>query len=86
MWERRRYLLFTYQFPIGLRVLATAEVAERPCGDPQQAKFVVLAEESEQGPESPLLENVVTAFGAVTSNISKGPHSLLMDIENRRAE
>lgn len=84
--RERQYLLFTYQSPIGLRVLTTTEVAERPCGAPQHAKFVLLAEESEQGPESTLLENVVAAFGAVTGDIAKGPDGLFADIENRRAE
>ena len=75
-----------YQIPIGLGRLASAEVAERPSGIPEHAELVVLAQEVQQRPQSALLEDVVAALRAITSNVTQGPHSLLPYIGNGRRE
>ena len=72
-----------YQIPFWLRGLSTAEVAQGPGSIPQHANFVVLAQKSEEGPEGTLLEDIIPALWAVTSDVPQRPNSLLSDVENR---
>ncbi len=65
-------------------VLATAEVAESPCGVAEHALLVVFAEKSDQGAHGTGLEDVVAALGAVTGNVTESPNSLLTDVEDGR--
>jgi len=76
----------TYQFPIWLRTLTTAEVGERPGRVPLHAEFVVFAQERQKWPQGTLLKNVISANWAVTSDIAQSPNSLFADIENGRRE
>ena len=78
--------MHTYQVPIRLGRLASAEVAERPSGIPEHAKLVVLAQEVQEWPESTLLENVVTARRAVSSNVAQCPDSLFTNVRNGRGQ
>ena len=45
---------------------------------------MVLAEQSQEGPKSALLKDVVTALGAVTSNVAESPYSLLPNVVHAR--
>ena len=72
----------TYQFPIWLRALTAAEVGKSPSCVPLHAELVVLAQKRQKRPQGTLLKNVISANGAVTSDISQSPDSLLTDIEN----
>jgi len=47
---------------------------------------VVFAKESEQGPQCALLENVVAAGWAISSNVSQSPDCLFADIKDRRRQ
>ena len=76
----------TYQFPIWLRALTTAEVGERPGRIPLHAELVVLAQKRQKRPQSALLKDVISANGAVTGDIAQSPNSLFTDIENGRGE
>ena len=69
-----------YQIPIGLGRLASAEVAERPSGIPEHAELVVLAKEVQQGTQSSLLQDVIAALRAVSSNVTERPDSLLAHV------
>lgn len=83
---REYSLKTTHQIPVRLRRLAPAEVAQRPGRVPEHAELVVLAQESQQGAESTLLQDVITALWAVTGDVTQSPNSLLPDIVNRRRE
>lgn len=74
----------THKFPIGLRRFAPAEVAKRPCGIPEHAEFVLLAEQSQQGPEGALLQDVISALRAITCDVTQSPNRLLADVGDRR--
>jgi DNA polymerase III psi subunit len=67
----------TYQIPIRLWRLSTAEVAQSPRRISQHAKFMILAEQGQERSKSALLQDVVTALGAVTSDVTESPYSLL---------
>lgn len=45
-----------------------------------------LVEEGEERPEGALLEDVVAALGAVSSNVAEGPDGLLADVEDGGGE
>ena len=47
---------------------------------------MVLAQELQKRPQGALLEDVISATKAVTSDISQGPNSLFTDIESRGRE
>lgn len=53
----------THEFPVRLRVLATAEVRKGPGSVAEHRHLVGLVEESEEGTERALLEDVVAALG-----------------------
>lgn len=72
----------SHQLPVGLRGLAPAEIAQSPGGVAEHADLVVFAEKGQQGTESTLLENVVPALRAVTSDVAQSPDSLFPDIED----
>lgn len=74
----------TDQLPVGLRRLASAEIAERPSRIPEHAQFVVLAEQSEKRLQSSFLQYIVPALRTVACNITKGPNSLFTHIQHRR--
>lgn len=66
--------------PVGLRGLATTEVAQGPSGIAEHAQLAAITQEGEEGLQRTARQNVVAARGAVTSNVSEGPHSLLSNI------
>lgn len=70
----------THQLPLGLRVLATAEIAEGPGGVSQHAEFGVLAQQAQKGAKRARLQNLIAALGAVTRNVPERPNGLLTDI------
>lgn len=70
----------TYGVPVGLRGLATAEVAQGPGGVSEHAKLSAVAKEVEQRLQSTTAEDIVTAVRAITGNVTKSPNSLLTDI------
>ena len=76
----------SYQLPVGLGRLAPAEVAQGPGGVTEHADLVVFAEEGQQGTEGTLLEDVVPALRAVTSDVTQSPDGLFPDIEDWRRE
>lgn len=76
----------THELPVGLGVLASAEVAEGPSGVPEHADLVGLVEEGEERTKGALLENVVAALGAVSSNVAESPNGLLADVEDGGGE
>jgi hypothetical protein len=73
----------TNQFPVWLRRLSTAKVAQRPSSIAEHADLVVFAEEAQQRPESTLLEDIVPTLRTITCDITQCPHSLLADIQYR---
>jgi hypothetical protein len=66
--------------PVRLGGLATAEVAESPCGVAEHAQLAAIVDEVQEGAKSTGTENEITAVRAVTSNVTKGPDGLLTDI------
>lgn len=76
----------TYEFPVGLGVLAPAEVGESPGRVPQHAHLVRLVEQRQEGPEGSLLQNVVSALRTVSRNVSECPDGLLSHVEDGRRE
>lgn len=72
----------THQFPVWLRRLAPAEVAECPSSIPQHAEFVVFAEQLQKRPQGALPKNVISALWAVASNVAQGPDCLLPDVQD----
>jgi hypothetical protein len=69
-----------YCLPVGLGCLSPAEVAQGPGSVPEHAQLAAVAQKSEQRAKGAGLENEVAACGAVTSNVTKSPDSLLPDI------
>ena len=78
----RRELQRTHQLPLGLGRLSSAKVAQRPGRVPQHAELVVLGQEREQRVERARLENVVSALGRVTGNVSERPHAIVSRVRN----
>ena len=76
----------SYRLPVGLRSLASAEVAEGPGCVPQHAQLAAVTQKGKQGAESTGLENKVAACGAVTGDVAKRPHGLLPDVRLVAAE
>ena len=74
----------TNQFPVGLRRLSTAKVAQRPRSIAEHADLVVLTEEAQQRPEGTLLEDIIPTLRTVTCDVTQCPHSLLANIQYRR--
>ena len=72
----------TYQFPIWLRAFTAAKVGKGPGRVPLHAELVILAQQRQKRPQGTLLENVISANGAITGDISQSPNSLFADIEN----
>lgn len=72
----------SHQFPVGLRGLAPAKIAQCPGGVSEHADLVVFAEQGQQGTESTLLENVIPALGAITSDVTQSPNGLFPNIEH----
>lgn len=73
----------TYCVPVGLGGLATAEVAEGPGCVAEHAKLAAVAKQVEQRLQGIAAEDIVTAAGAVTSNVAESPDSLFPDIRLR---
>lgn len=76
----------THGSPVGLRGLATAEVAKRPGSIPEHAKLAAVTEEGQEGLEGAAAEDVVAAVGAVSGNVAESPDRLLADIGFRARE
>ena len=76
----------THEVPVRLRVLSPAEVAEGPGSVPKHGELVVLVQQGEERRKSSLLEDVVSALGRVSGDISERPDGLLPDVENGRGE
>ena len=76
----------TYSVPVGLRSLATAEVAQGPGGIAKHAKLAAVTKQVEQGLEGATAQDKVTAVGAITSNVTEGPNSLFTDIRFRATQ
>ena len=74
----------THQFPIWLRGLAPAEVAQCPSGVSQHAEFVIFAEQLQKGPQGALLKDVISALWAIASNVAQSPDGLLPDVQDWR--
>lgn len=72
--------IWTYRVPIGLRRLATAEVAESPRGIAKHAQLPAIVDQVEKGTEGTGVQHEVTALRAVTSNVTESPDGLLTDI------
>ena len=70
----------TYEVPIGLRRLSSAEVAQSPGCISQHAQFVVLAKKREKRTQCALLKDVIPALRAVSSNVAQRPNGLLSNI------
>ena len=84
--ENHRYCMkctTTYQLPIWLRVLSSAEVTKGPCRVSQHAYFVIFTKKCEEWSQCALLKNIIPAMRAVTCNISQSPNSLFTDIKDR---
>lgn len=76
----------THQFPVRLRVLASAEVGQGPGCVPDHGDLVVLVEEGKERAQCLLLEDVVSALWRVTGDVAERPDGLLTDIEDGRRE
>lgn len=76
----------TYQVPVRLWVFSSTEIAQCPCSVAQHAQLVVFTEKCKERGHSALLQDVVSAFWAVTRNVSKRPHGLFTHVENRGGE
>jgi hypothetical protein len=61
--------------PARLGRLASAEVAEGPSSVPQHRQLVVLVEEHEERLQRSCLEDDVSAFRRVSSDVSKRPNA-----------
>ena len=72
--------MLTYSSPVRLRGLATAEVAQGPCGISKHAKLAAVSEKVKKRLEGATAEDVVTAVRAVASDVTKGPDSLFPNI------
>jgi hypothetical protein len=70
----------TYSVPIRLRGLATAKVAQSPSSVTKHAELAAVSQQAEQRLESSAAKDIVTAVGAVTSDVTKGPDGLLSHI------
>lgn len=69
--------LKTYDLPIWLWSLSTAEVAQSPGSVTEHAKLAAVAEEGQKWLEGTAGQNVVPACWGITSNVTKRPHGLL---------
>ena len=67
------YKRLTYLVPIRLRVLAAAEVAQRPRRIAQHRQLVVLAQQHQERLEGTRGEDVVSALGRVAGNVAQCP-------------
>lgn len=76
----------TYQLPIRLGLLSSAEVAKGPSGIAKHAELVVLTQKSKERPQSTLLEHKVSALRTVSSNVAQSPDGLFADIHDRRGK
>jgi hypothetical protein len=76
----------TYSVPVGLRGLATAEVAEGPSCVAEHAQLTAIVDEVQERAQGTGTQNEITAVRAVTSNVSEGPNGLLADIGLGAAE
>ena len=72
--------------PVGLRGLATAEVAKGPGGIPEHAELSAVTKEADKRGEGALGEYIISAVRAVTGNVTKSPNGLLPDIRLGTAE
>lgn len=70
----------TYRVPVRLWSLAAAEVAQSPGGIAQHTQLAAVAEEVQQRLQRTTAQHVVTALGAVTSNVSESPDGLLTHV------
>ena len=73
-----------YQLPFRLRILSSAKVAQSPCGISEHAQFVIFAQERQQGSQSALLQNVVSALRTVACDVPERPDGLFADIQHGR--
>lgn len=71
-----------YQFPFWLRILSSAEVAQGPGGISEHTQLVVFTQERQQGPQSTLLQDVVSALWAVACDVPECPDGLFANIEH----
>jgi hypothetical protein len=78
--------LVTYGAPVGLRGLATAEVAQSPGRVTEHAELAAIAEEVKERLQGTTAEDVVAAMRAVTGNVAEGPDGLFPHIGLRASE
>lgn len=70
----------TYSGPVGLRGLASAEVAEGPGGIPKHAQLAAVTKKGQKRLESAAAEDIIAAMRAVSGNVAQGPDGLFADI------
>ena len=70
----------TYSSPVGLRRLATAEVAQSPSSIPKHAQLAAVAKEGQERLESAATEDIITAVRAVSRDVAKRPDRLFAHI------
>lgn len=66
--------------PVGLGVLASAEVGQSPCGVSDHGELLGVCGNVDERLESVALENVISALRGVTGNVTESPHGLLSHI------
>ena len=76
----------TYEFPIWSGALATAEVGKCPSRPASHAELVVFAQESQKRSQGTLLQDVISANRAITSDIPQSPNDLFTNVESRGRE
>jgi hypothetical protein len=70
----------TYRVPVRLGSLAPAEVAQSPSSVSEHAELAAVSQKGEQRLECAAAQDIVSARGAVTSNVTESPDGLLADI------
>lgn len=76
IWHKhhaRKRLYTTHLVPFWLRRFASTEVAQRPSSVTKHGELVVLVEKHEKWLQSTSLEDVISTFGRVTSDVTKSP-------------
>lgn len=68
------------EFPLGLGGLASAKVGEGPCSISNEGELLGVLEELKERVESAGVENLVSAGGGITGNVTEGPNGLFLDL------